>query len=64
MKNLDFTRNQGFGVIIYIDGIRVTFGKCYFKAIYDTTKVGDSIYEGHGTKQAKMIECIGGIRHG
>lgn len=42
----------------------MTFSKCYFKAIYDTTKIGDSIYEGHGIKQAKMIEGIGGIRHG
>ena len=64
-QEIDVSRTDSFGRIIFIDGVRVAFGKDYFKAIYDTTKIGDSIHEAHGTEQAKMIQSVaGGIRHG
>lgn len=68
-EKIDITRSNGFAMVIYIDGVRVAFGKTYFKAIYDQTKIGTGIYEAHGTKEAKIIYDMvtsdgKGIRHG
>lgn len=67
-QEIDVSRANSFGRIIFIDGVRVAFGKDYFKAIYDTTKNGTGIYEAHGTKEAKIINDMAtsdgkGIRH-